>query len=123
MPEPLLRIAESIFERLPTDDAKGFFAELPKAVGRDGKDLSRVHWAFLASELRELPNVHADIQAVIDPVIEGMEILASGGDWSKDAADAAAAAAYAAYAARAAAYAASLRRQRDTLLRFISEAE
>ena len=150
LPEPLLRIAESIFERLPIDDAKGFFAELPKAVGRDGKDLSRVHWAFLAEELRELPNVVADIQAVIDPVIEGMETLASGGDWSKDAAyaaaNAAANAAYAAadaadYAARAAAYAAanaalaadfvdaaaadavSSRRQRDILLRLISEAE
>ena len=111
LPEPLLRIAESIFERLPTDDAKGFFAELPKAVGRDGKDLSRVHWAFLAEELRELPNVPADIQAVIDPVIEGMETLASGGDWSKDAANAARAAdaAYAAHAADAghAAYAAA----------------
>ena len=109
LPEPLLRIAESIFERLPTDDAKGFFAELPKAVGRDGKDLSRVQWAFLAAELSALPNVPADIQAVIDPVIGGMETLASGGDWSKDAAYAARAAdaAYAAHAAAAAARAAA----------------
>ena len=161
LPEPLLRIAESIFERLLTDDAKGFFAELPKAVGRDGKDLSRVHWAFLAAELSALPNVPADIQAVIDPVIEGMETLASGGDWSKDAANAAAdaaranaayaaadaadsanaanaaRAANAAYAAANAALAADFvyaadaayatdaaaLRQKNTLLRLISEAE
>ena len=138
LPEPLLRLAESIFERLPADDAKGFFAALPEAVGRDGKDLSRVHWAFLAAELRALPTVTADIQAVIDPVIEGMDALVSGGDWSQarsayaaaDVADAAYAAYAAAYAARAAADAAAdaaeadaaTMRQRNTLLRIISEA-
>ena len=113
LPEPLLRIAESIFEALPDADGKAFFAALPDAVAYDGKDLSRVHWAFLAAELRALPAVAADVQAVIDPVIAGIDLLASGGNWSADAA--ARAAAYAAdYAARI--------RQRDTLLRLISDA-
>jgi hypothetical protein len=116
LPEPLVRICENIFEGLAPDEAKAFFAAIPDAVGRDGKDLSRVHWAFLASELRALPKVLDDIQAVIDPVIAGMDLLAAGGKWSADAARAAAyaAAAYAAAArasaasaARAAAYAAA----------------
>ena len=133
LPEPLLRIAERIFERLPTDDAKNFFAELPKAVGRDGKDLSRVHWAFLASELRLLHQ-----QDYVNTVIAGMDLLAAREECPADAADAADAAAYAAdaaaYAARAYAYAAAdaaynaadaaaALRQRDTFLRLISEAE
>lgn len=79
--EPLLRIAESIFEALPDDEGRAFFAALPDAVERDGKDLSRVHWAFLASELRALPSVPQEVQAVIDPVIAGMDLLASGGEW------------------------------------------
>jgi hypothetical protein len=90
LPEPLVRICENIFEGLAPDEAKAFFAAIPDAVGRDGKDLSRVHWAFLASELRALPKVPDDIQAVIDPVISGMDLLAAGGKWSADAARAAA---------------------------------
>jgi hypothetical protein len=106
IPLALVRICEDIFEALPADDAKVFFAEIPRAIGRDGKDLSRVHWQFLAAELRALPTVPAEIQAVIDPVIAGMDMLASGQPWDKDTA--ARAAAYAANtAARAAAYAAN----------------
>jgi hypothetical protein len=151
LPEPLVRICENIFEGLAPDEAKAFFAAIPDAVGRDGKDLSRVHWAFLASELRALPKVLDDIQAVIDPVIAGMDLLAAGGKWSADAARAAAYAAsasaaaayaaraaaraaayaaadaaYAAYAAAAAAYAASYaaprKRQRVTILNLIKAA-
>jgi hypothetical protein len=115
LPEPLLRIAESIFEGLPENEAKAFFAAFPDAVGRDGKDLTRVHWAFLSEELRALPEVPAGVQAVIDPVIAGMDKLAANGEWPKEeayaAADAARAAALAAdaaaYAADAAAYAAA----------------
>ena len=112
LPLPLVRICENIFENLPAEDAKCFFAAIPAAVGRDGKDLSRVHWAFLASELRALPEVDTDTQKVIDNVIDGMDILASGGDWSEKAVDSARAAAYAARAAArinayAAAYAAA----------------
>jgi hypothetical protein len=120
LPLPLVKICESIFEALAEADAKAFFASIPAAVGRDGKDLSRVHWAFLASELRALPATSVELRAVIDPVIAGMDALASGGPWSKDAAYAvaraaadaadaavrAADAAYAADAADAAAYAA-----------------
>ena len=103
MPLPLVRICEGIFEALPDADAKAFFAEIPRAIGRDGKDLSRVHWQFLASELRALPPVSVDIQAAIDPIIAGMDLLASGETWGDAVARAAADAARA--VARAAAYA------------------
>ena len=141
LPVPLLRISESIFEALPDDEGRAFFAALPDAVERDGKDLSRVHWQFLAAELRALPKMPADIQAVIYPVIVGMDLLADGKDWPEvaRAADAAARAADAAYAAAwAAAYAARAAwaaaraadaaraaariRQRDTLLALIKAA-
>jgi hypothetical protein len=147
LPEPLMRIAENIFEALPDDEGRAFFAALPAAVACDGKDLSRVHWAFLAAELKTLPDLPDNVQATIDPVIVGMDLLADGGDWPKDAAaraasdaaraasDAGDAADYAAraaaYAARAASdaaddatyYAAAARiRQCNTLLRLISEA-
>jgi hypothetical protein len=91
--EPLLRIAESIFEALPRADATAFFAALPAAVACDGKDLSRVHWHFLAAELRALPAQTDDVKAAIDRVTVGMDLLAKGQEWP-DAADAA----YAAYA-------------------------
>lgn len=87
LPVALVILAEGIFGNLPADEGKAFFANIPNAVGRDGKDLSRVHWAFLASELRALPPVPSHIQDVIDPVIVGMDLLAGGGVW--DAAHAA----------------------------------
>ena len=113
LPVAVLRIAESIFEALPDSEGRAFFAALPDAVGRDGKDLSRVHWGFLAAELRAMPQAPDAAQAVIDPVIEGMDLLFSGQQWpdARAAADAAYAAAraasYAAYAASYAAYAAA----------------
>ena len=113
LPLPLVRICENIFENTPAEDAKDFFAAIPDAVGHDGKDLTRVHWAFLASELRALPEVDTDTQAAIDTVIDGMNILVSGGDWSEKAAD---------VTVRAAAYAAARLRQRDTILRLIEVA-
>ena len=149
LPVAVLRIAENIYEDLPDDEGTAFFAALPDAVGRDGKDLSRVHWGFLASELRALPQTTDAAQAVIDPVIKGMDLLFSGQQWpdaraaaafdsgaasaSRAAADAAYAAADATYATARAAYAtaraagASARttvrlRQRDTLLALISVA-
>lgn len=103
LPVMLQRIAESIFEGLPADEARAFFAALPDAVGCDGKDLTRVSWQFLAAELRALPQQEADIQAVIDPVIAGMDRLAAGQEWQ--GADAALAVA-AADAARPATWAA-----------------
>ena len=117
LPVMVQRIAENIFEALPADEAKAFFAALPDAVSCDGKDLSKVGWQFLAAELRSLPEQPANIQAVIDPVIAGMDLLASGQKWADaawaaaraDAAWAAAAdaAAAAADAAAAAAWAAA----------------
>jgi regulator of protease activity HflC (stomatin/prohibitin superfamily) len=107
LPVMLQRIAETIFEGLPAADAKAFFADLPNAVGCDGKDLSRVGWQFLAAELRSLPPQPADIQAVIDPVIAGIDRLANGQDWPAAYAATAANAAYAAYAATANAAAAA----------------
>jgi hypothetical protein len=138
LPVAVQRIAERIFEALPADEAKAFFASLPDAVGCDGKDLSKVHWQFLESELRSLPGQSTAIQSVIDPVIAGLELLAQGKDWPTTAAVCAAAAACA-VAARAEAQAAAVaaaataadadadaaaarRRQRDLLLRLIREA-
>jgi hypothetical protein len=88
LPVMVQRIAESIFEALPANQAKAFFAALPDAVSCDGKDLSKVGWQFLAAELRALPAQPDEIQVVIDPVIAGMDLLASGQEWV--AADAAA---------------------------------
>jgi len=146
IPVMLVRIAETIFERLPADEAREFFAAFPAAVGRDGKDLSRVSWQFLAQVLRELPRQSAEAQSAIDPVIAGLDLLANGQPC--DAADADAAAAYAADAAADAAYAAAAdaaaayaaaadaaaaaayvaaraaarRRQRDLLLQLVADA-
>jgi hypothetical protein len=89
---PLLRIAENIFETLPEEEAKKFFADFAPAVGVDGKDLSNVHWQFLAAELKALPKVSTEMQIVIDVVIDGMDRLAQGLTWTADAAVAAAAA-------------------------------
>ena len=82
LPVVVLRIAENIYEDLPDDEATAFFAALPDAVGRDGKDLSRVHWGFLAAELRAMPQTTDAAQAVIDPVIDGMDLLFSGQQWT-----------------------------------------
>jgi len=152
LPIMVQRIAESIFEGLPPDEARAFFAALPDAVECDGKDLSHVGWQFLAAELRALPPQDAEIQAVIDPVIAGMDLLACGQEWpaAAKAADSAAAQAaawaagwgadsdathdaawgaasdaakVAAWAAdTAAAWAAARCRQRDTLLALIAAA-
>lgn len=120
--EPLLRIAEHIFESLPAGEARQFFADFPAAVGADGKDLSLVHWQFLASELRALPPLASKIQALIDPVIAGMDLLANGQNWpAAEAARAAEAAWAAAWAARAA-EAAAILRQRDLFLELVRNA-
>jgi len=97
LPVAVLRIAENIYEDLPDDEATAFFAALPDAVGRDGKDLSRVHWGFLVAELRAMPQTTDAVQAVIDPVIDGMDLLFSGQQWT-----ATRAAAFSAFSANAA---------------------
>jgi hypothetical protein len=110
LPEPLVRICEGIFERLPAAERPVFFREVGQAIGRD---LTRVHWAFLADTLRHLPKT--DAQHVVDPVIAGMDLLAQGKEWAEakealaaaEAAEAAWAAARAAEAAVRAAWAAA----------------
>ena len=79
VPEPLTRLMESIFESLPFDEAADFFAAIPRAIGRDGKDLTKAHWAFLADTLRHLPET--DARDVVTDVIAGMDLLAAGQDW------------------------------------------
>ena len=88
IPLMVSRIAESIFEGLSADEAPDFFAAIPPAIASDGKDLSRVGWKFLAEELRSLPPVPDDIQACIDLVINGMDLLADGKEWPEAAASA-----------------------------------
>lgn len=111
LPLPLVLIAERIFEGLSASDAKAFFAAIPEAIGHDGKDLSRAQWVFLGRLLRRLPPQTGSGHDAITPVIEGMDILARGDDWT-DAAEAACTAAdaadatYATYAAANAARAA-----------------
>ena len=104
MPEPLVKICEHIFENSNTEDAKKFFSDVPDAIGKDGKDLSRVTWLFLIETLKSLPPQKREVKASIDRVIAGLELVANGETWL-DAADAARAAAYA--TADAAAYAAT----------------
>ena len=101
VPVAIMLIAENIFEALPIDAGRSFFGSFGDAVAVDGKDLSRVHWAWLAEELRSLPVTTSDVQAVINPVIAGMDLLAAGKDWPEKAAADAAGAAYAAAAAAA----------------------
>ena len=132
LPAPLVKICETVFEGLPADDARAFFAALPGAVGRDGKDLGRVQWQFLGQILRELPDVPENVQDAIDNLIAGMDLQAAGEDWPDAAAvyDAAYNAAHAAAYADAAAYAAdhpaaraaTYHRERDIMLELIRAA-
>ena len=103
MPLPLVKMTERIFERLPEKEAVQFFADIPHAIGADGKDLSLVHWKFLRDVLLRLPEITPEIQTVID----GISLLAEGKEWSKDKAVSAAYAAYSTHAAESAAYAAA----------------
>jgi hypothetical protein len=102
IPLMISRVAESIFEELSPGDAPEFFAAFPKAIGCNGKDLTRVGWKFLAAELRELLPVSAGVQEKIDPVIKGMDLLAEGKKWPVSASAAAWAAAWGAKADSAA---------------------
>ena len=48
-----------------------------------GADLSLVEWRFLADMLRAMPEQPDDVQAVIDPVIAGMDRLGRGEEWTE----------------------------------------
>lgn len=98
IPLAVSRIAKSIFEGLPPDEAAAFFAALPAAIECNGKDLSRVVWQFLAAELRSLPPVEPEVQAATNLAIKGMDLLAQDKEWPEgDASAVARAAAWAAY--------------------------
>jgi len=93
IPVTLTRVLENVFEALPSKAEKVAFAKSVGAtIDRDGRDLSRVVWAFLAAELRALPKTTDAVQVVIDQVIAGMDLLTCGQEWPE-------AAAYATYAA------------------------
>jgi len=70
----LTRLARAI------DDALGGIACI-NAITASKADLSLVHWRFLAKVLRAMPRQPADMQAVIDPVITGMDRLWRGEEW------------------------------------------
>jgi hypothetical protein len=89
IPRMVSRVAESIFEGLPPSEAPSLFAALPAAIGCNSKNLTLVGWQFLAAELRSLPPVPADVQAAIDPVIAGMDLLSEGKEWPTQAVEAA----------------------------------
>jgi hypothetical protein len=81
IPRMVSKISGSIFDGLSPSEAASFFAALPDAIETDGKDLTRVGWQFLAAELRALPTVSAEAQAVVALVIKGMDLLANGLGW------------------------------------------
>ena len=79
MPLILVRLTESIFERLTPEAAAKFFGDIPEAIGKDGKDLSPVAWQFLASELRTLLHVVDTSRENMSKVVAGLDSLAAGG--------------------------------------------
>jgi hypothetical protein len=91
MPLVLVRIAESIFEDLSRKDARAFFAAVPEAIERDGKDLSRVYWLFLDDIMRNLPRQTGKVQVAVNRVIDGLGMILRGEEWvdAEDAGDAA----------------------------------
>lgn len=131
IPIMLTRIAERIFEALPKGEDLDFFLAIPGAIGTDGKDLSRVGWAFLADTLRAMPPHDGAVKQAVYDVISGLDRLATCGEWLTAARAKAAWAAEAAKAAEAVAWAekaawaaakAENGRQRDAFLRLVSEA-
>lgn len=77
IPDILTGILESFFVELQTSEAIQFFTSLLDSIACNGKDLTKVIWEFLASELRNLPKVDSVIQAAI----KGMDLLSEGKPW------------------------------------------
>lgn len=92
LPLVLVRIAEDIFERLPRDEQPKFHLEIAEAVAAagDGRDLTRVPWAYLADVLRRAREHAPKARRVIDRVIAGLDLLAAGKPWDVWGAQAAA---------------------------------
>lgn len=79
---PLARLNRHVAVNLPPEDYTAFQMDFTAALGKRRRDVSRVHWAFLASELRALPPVEPETRAVVAPVITGMDLLSSGEPWA-----------------------------------------
>ena len=80
LPLPLLKIIEDIDRDLPKEERK-IFSDAITQVAK-GKNLATVHWKFLATELRALPDdLSEHIQALVDKVIAGMDRIAQGKEW------------------------------------------
>ena len=84
LPPILARLCENIFGRLSKHDPKAgdkFLSDISKAAADcERKDLSRVVWAFLASELCEMPRRSENLERHIYEVIAGIASLASGAE-------------------------------------------
>lgn len=76
-PEILTCILESFLVELQPSEAIQFFTSLLDSIACNGKDLTKVSWKFLASELRNLPKVNSAVQAAI----KGMDLLSKGKPW------------------------------------------
>lgn len=76
-PEILTAILESFLVELQPSEAIQFFTSLLDSIACNGKDLTKVSWEFLASELRNLPKVDSEVQAAI----KGMDLLSEGKPW------------------------------------------
>jgi hypothetical protein len=83
IPALLSRLAESIFEGLPPDEAPQFFAAFPDAIGGDGKDLHGVPFLFIAEQLRQMPmeNVSVAAQSALGRWADGLELMARDQPW------------------------------------------
>lgn len=83
IPASLLSLAESIFERLPADEAPQFFAAFPDAIGGDGKDLHGVPFLFIAEQLRQMPmeDVSVAAQSALGRWADGLELIARDQPW------------------------------------------
>lgn len=83
IPASLLRLAESIFEALPADEAPKFFATFPDALGGDGKDVHGVPFLFIAEQLRQMPmeDVSVVVQSALGRWADGLELMARDQPW------------------------------------------
>jgi hypothetical protein len=77
----IVLLLESIFEDLSEEDHVDFFRDIAFAIGDDGKDLSMVKFKFLRDTLKALPKQSKDNQNLIDPVIDGLDLVSNGGHW------------------------------------------
>ena len=84
LPQPLTRIIEIASEKLPEAKKQEFYDTVTAAA--NGKDLSVIHWKFLAAELRVLPDhLPRHVHDVVELAFIGMVLLSAGKAWSNAA--------------------------------------